>query len=118
LTAWDSQGVHRTATSGDEAGAQWLSDEAARLGVEVTSEVFALDRLDPVVSYLELGDERIPAVPVLDAPPTGPVGVVGLLSLNRGAEKTVLVAELAPASVYTGECAEGACRTESRPARG
>jgi hypothetical protein len=36
LTAWDSQGGHRTATSGDEAGAQWLSDEAARLGVEVT----------------------------------------------------------------------------------
>ena len=35
LTAWDSQGVHRTGTAGDEAGACWLADEAAGLGVEV-----------------------------------------------------------------------------------
>jgi hypothetical protein len=24
LTTWDAQGVHRTATAGDEAGADWL----------------------------------------------------------------------------------------------
>jgi hypothetical protein len=30
LTAWDSQGVHRTATSGDEAGADWLIRESHR----------------------------------------------------------------------------------------
>ena len=40
LTAWDSQGVHRTGPAGDEAGARWLADEAAGLGVEVASEAF------------------------------------------------------------------------------
>ena len=30
LTAWDSQGVHRTGTAGDEAGARWLAAEAGR----------------------------------------------------------------------------------------
>ena len=38
LTAWDSQGVRRTGTVGDEAGARWLVDEAAGLGVDVVSD--------------------------------------------------------------------------------
>ena len=58
ITAWDSQGPHRTGTAGDEAGARWLAHEAATLGVEVTSEVFKLDRLEPVACYLELDGER------------------------------------------------------------
>ena len=61
LTAWDSQGTHRTGTTGDEAGALWLTHEAAGLGVEVAREAFALDRLDPVACYLELDGEPIPA---------------------------------------------------------
>src|SRR5690349_1868567 len=28
LAAWDSHGNHRTATDGDNAGAEWLADEA------------------------------------------------------------------------------------------
>ncbi len=32
LKAWDSHGVHRTGTAGDEAGRAWLTGEAARLG--------------------------------------------------------------------------------------
>src|SRR5690349_21724802 len=63
LTAWDSQGAHRTATPGDEAGALWLASEAAKLRVEVATEVFALDRLDPVDCYLDLDGQRISAVP-------------------------------------------------------
>ena len=70
LTAWDSQGAHRTATPGDQAGALWLASEAAKLGVEVATEVFALDRLEPVDCYLDLDGERISAVPAFDAPPT------------------------------------------------
>ena len=72
LRAWDSQGFHRTATDGDEAGAVWLAREAAALGATVTSETFALDRIDPIDTCLELEDGRIDAVPVFDAPPTGP----------------------------------------------
>jgi hypothetical protein len=102
LTAWDSQGVHRTGTAGDEAGAVWLAHEAAGLGVEVGSEVFELDRLDPVACYLELDGERISGAPAFDAPATGASGATGTLSLN-GHDEAILVAKLTPRSVYTGE---------------
>ena len=68
LTAWDSQGVHRTGTAGDEAGARWLADEAAGLGVAVASEKFTLDRLEPVACYLELDGERISGCPCSTLP--------------------------------------------------
>ncbi len=102
LSAWDAQGPHRTATSGDEAGALWLASEAARFGVEAVREVFALDRLDPRACYSELDGQRISAVPVFDAPPTGPDGITGKLSLG-GHDEAILVTELTPRSVYSGE---------------
>jgi hypothetical protein len=102
LTAWDAQGAHRTATTGDEAGAVWLAQEAAGFGVEVGTEVFELDRLDPVACYLELDGERIPGVPAFDAPAAGAHGMTGTLSLS-GYDEAILVAKLTPRSVYTGE---------------
>ena len=102
LRAWDSQGAHRTATAGDEAGAVWLAQEAASLGAEVGSVVFELDRLDPVACYLELDGERIPAVPVFDAPATCANGMTGTLS-RSGHVEAILVAKLTPRSVYSGE---------------
>lgn len=105
LTAWDGQGWHRTATSGDEAGARWLRDEVAALGVEPFFEEFSLDRLDPVAAYLELGGERIPAIPVFDAPATGGDGISGALG-PPGSDAAIGVAELSPRAVYTPEYEE------------
>jgi hypothetical protein len=102
LTAWDSQGTHRTATCGDQAGADWLAAEAAALGVEAATETFALDRLDPVACYLELSGRQIPGVPAFDAPATGIDGVIGTLGMGERS-RTIRVAELPPQSVYTGE---------------
>jgi len=102
LTAWDSQGAHRTATTGDEAGAVWLEHEAAGFGVGVGTEVFELDRLHPGACYLELDDERVSAVPVFDAPAAGANGVTGTLSLGSR-DEAIVVAKLTPRSVYTGE---------------
>ena len=102
LTAWDAQGPHRTATAGDEAGADWLAGEAAGIGVEVSCEGFELDRLDPVACYLELDGQRISAVPAFDAPGTGADGVTGTLSSSSCGE-AILLAKLTPRSVYTGE---------------
>jgi hypothetical protein len=102
LTAWDSQGAHRTGAAGEEAGAVWLAHEAAGFGIGVGTEVFELDRLDPVACYLELDGKRISAVPAFDAPATGADGVTGTLSLS-GHNEAILVAKLTPRSVYTGE---------------
>jgi hypothetical protein len=101
LAAWDSQGIHRTGTSGDEAGAVWLTQEATSLGMEVTTEHFELDRLDPVACNLELDGERVSAVPAFDAPATSADGVAGTLNLNDH-DNAILVAKLSPQSVYTG----------------
>ncbi len=113
LTAWDAQGSHRTATAGDEAGAVWLAHEAAGLGVEAETEVFELDRLEPVACYLELDGERISAVPAFDAPGTGAKGVTGTLSLGDHNEAIVVV-QLTPRSVYTGEYERLRCDTAHR----
>jgi hypothetical protein len=55
LSAWDSQGIHRTATTGDEAGATWLMREAAGLGAAPATEGFALiasTRSPPILSAM------------------------------------------------------------------
>jgi hypothetical protein len=109
LAAWDGQGTHRTATVGDDAGAEWLAREAAALGVpgavRVAIEEFALDRLDPAEAFLEIAGERIAAVPAFDAPPTDASGVTGRLGLAGGAAE-IVVAELSPRAVYSGEYAQ------------
>ena len=97
LAAWDAQGIHRTATAGDMAGAEWLALEAAALGADVSVEEFALDRLDPIAAYLEIDGERIEAVPVFDAPPTDAEGIAGRLGGD------ITIAELPARAVYSGE---------------
>jgi hypothetical protein len=100
LRAWDSQGIHRTATPGDQAGADWLVQEAARLGAAPVVEKFALDRLDPIDTYLEIDGIRVPAVPVFDSPATKSDGVAGTLG-PVGAETSIAVVELSPRGIYT-----------------
>ena len=100
LAAWDGQGIHRTATAGDEAGADWLMRETAELGVSPAIEEFALDRLDPVAAYLEIDGVNIPGVPVFDAPPTAAAGIAGRLG-PVGGGASIAVAELSPRVVYT-----------------
>jgi hypothetical protein len=102
LAAWDAQGIHRTATSGDNAGADWLAQEAAALGAEVAIEDFPLARLDPVMAFLEIRGARIEAVPAFDAPPSDAGGVTGRLGFAGGAAE-IAVAELSPRAVYSGD---------------
>jgi hypothetical protein len=97
LKAWDAQGIHRTGTEGDRAGAEWLSAEARALGAAVTAEEFSFERVDPITCHLDIASERIEGVPVFDAPATGADGIAGRL----GAE--IAVAELPPRAVYSRE---------------
>ena len=102
LAVWDGHGIHRTATAGDNTGVEWLAAEARALGASVSIEEFALDRLDPITTFLEIGGERIEGVPVFDAPATDEAGVVGRLGA-AGGEGEIAVAELSARAVYTGE---------------
>ncbi len=102
LRAWDAQGIHRTGTEGDVAGAAWLAHEAVLLGAEVASEAFTLERVDPVDAYLELAGARINGVPVFDAPSTSAEGITGRLG-DAGGDAAIGVAELSPQAVYSGE---------------
>jgi hypothetical protein len=102
LATWDSHGNHRTATEGDDDGAEWLASEVNSLGGDVAVEEFAVERLDPIAAYLDLGGERIPAIPAFDAPATDRDGVGGRLGLV-GSDAEIAVAELPPHSVYSGE---------------
>ena len=101
LAAWDGQGIHRTGTDGDAAGGRWLAAEAQALGFEPQIEEFALDRLDPFDAFVEIGGERIDGVPLFDAPPTAPEGIVGALG-PVGGDAAIGVAELSPRDVYSG----------------
>jgi hypothetical protein len=100
LAAWDAQGIHRTATAGDEAGADWLMAEAARMGTAPACEEFTVDRLDPVEAYLEIDGARIAGVSVFDAPSTDTDGITGALG-PIGGQAVIAVAELSPHIVYT-----------------
>ena len=102
LAAWDAQGVHRTGTRGDHAGAAWLAREAAALGAAVTAEDFGFERLDPAACCLEIEGEEIDGVPVFDAPPTDAEGIAGRLGPAEAAAD-IAVVELGPRSVYSGE---------------
>ena len=92
LQAWDSQGTHRTATEGDDAGADWLVAEAERLGARVDVESFAVDRVEPVEAFVDIDGIRLEGVKLFDSPDTAP-----------GGAESVQVIELAPFAVYGSE---------------
>ena len=91
LWAWDSQGIHRTGTAGDNAGAEWLAREASALGGMVSLEAFTLNRVDPVGCRIDTAAGPVEGVPVFDSPPTGPDGISGPIAIVR----------LSPWAVYT-----------------
>ena len=80
IAAYDSQGIHRTGTGGDQACARWLAEEVDRLGVESSLEGLPFRRIDVVECSLEIAGRRIDGVPLFNAPPTPQDGIAGRLS--------------------------------------
>lgn len=100
LKAWDSQGVHRTGTDGDEAGATWLAREATAIaGPIVTNESFHLERIDTVAAFVEIDGERIEGEALFDGPATTRDGVRGAATDAAGAGP-IAVLPLPPSAVY------------------
>ena len=63
---YDAQGIHRTATTTDEASAHWLADHVRAAGLEPRLEGYDVHRLDPGECFLELDGRRIEGVPLFD----------------------------------------------------
>ena len=99
LQAWDAQGVHRTGTAGDNAGAAWLAREATALARPVAIETFPLHRIDPVAAHIEIDGRRIDGEAFLDAPDTPRGGVYGTATDEAGDGPIALMA-LSPSAVY------------------
>jgi hypothetical protein len=118
LKAWDSHGNHRTATPGDEQGAEWLAAEARAIGAEITFERFALDRIDVDAAFLEVEGERIPGEKMFDARDTPDGRVMALASVGAGlddpSQADVHVLELPPTAVYGPDFARFRRETRSK----
>ena len=118
LQAWDSQGPHRTATLGDEAGADWLAAEARALGAEPIFEPFPVSRIDPDAAFVEIEGERIPGEKMFDAPDTPNGRVMALATIGPGladpGEGDVHILELSPFAVYSPEFARFRRETKSK----
>jgi hypothetical protein len=99
LAAWDSQGVHRTATAGDEEGADWLAGAAEALGARVTEERFALERIDPIAGSVSFDGVTIEGIGLFDAPDGTAEGKSGPIGQ---ADTTIGVGEVDPRAVYSG----------------
>jgi hypothetical protein len=97
IRTYQLYGAHRTATDVDNDSGQWLAGEASRLGADVTTHSFSLERIVLDASYVEAGGVRREALPFFDGSVTPAAGVAGrlgtpesgapiaLVSLNRAA---------------------------------
>jgi hypothetical protein len=104
LEQYDQQGLHRTGTAGDKRSADWLAAELSKLGVKPSLEPFALDRVDPLNCFIEIGGKRIEGLPLFDAAFTNANGaaadgVRGKLGAFGGETELGLI-ELPPNAEY------------------
>jgi len=103
LQAFDAQGNHRTGTAVDKISAEWLAAEVQRLGIKASLEPFTLNRVDPQVAYVRIGNRRIEGIPMFDGGFTGVAGVSGRLG-PLGSDAEVGLATVSPTDVaHTAE---------------
>ncbi len=99
IELYDQQGIHRTGTAGDRQSADWLAAEVSKLGAKPVLESFALDRVDPLNCFVEIGGKRIEGLPLFDAAFTDASGVRGKLGAAGGETELGLI-ELPPNAEY------------------
>jgi len=90
ISAFDSQGWHRTGTAVDAASASWFAAEVGRTGALASIETYRFTRLVPRESFIEVDGRRIEAVPLFDSTATPPEGVTA--PLGAGPSRIALVA--------------------------
>ena len=91
IREYDAQGIHRTATTTDEASAHWLADHVRAAGLEPRLEGYDVHRLDPGECFLELDGRRIEGVPLFDCTYTDVDGVAGQFCTSTSSGEIALV---------------------------
>ena len=94
IQEYDLQGWHRTGTAVDADSARWLADWVRSYGLDPVLEPFDLDRVDPVLTYLEIDGQRIDGLPFFESSFTDAAGVRGRLGL-LGGDAEIGLAEMA-----------------------
>ena len=112
IATYDGQGLHRTGTDVDRASGEWLLEEARRRGATVSLETFTLQRFDPVVAALRVGDRRIDGLPLFDGGTTEPAGISGRLGDDASGAPLVLTRLDAPGISTEGRALEPLRRAE------
>jgi hypothetical protein len=64
---YDRQGIHRTGTTVDRESGHWLAEQVRRRGATPEVERSPFRRLDVEASYVEIGGERVEALPIFDS---------------------------------------------------
>jgi hypothetical protein len=91
IEAYDSQGIHRTATPVDDGSGAWLRELAADTGASATLESFSLERVDVQQAFVRSGDRQIEALPLFDGSFTSAVGITGRLGPAAKPQEVALV---------------------------
>ena len=98
IEAYDSQGIHRTATPVDDASADWLRRLVA--GASARMVPFALERIDVRAAHLDGGGRRIDGLPFFDGGFTGETGIVGTIG-PPGSKAAIALVTLDQAAILT-----------------
>jgi hypothetical protein len=105
IHAYEEQGAHRTGTETDKLSGDWLSNEVRRIGLDPTREPFSLNRVEPSVALLVVGERRIEGLPLFDGGFTDASGIRGRLGmLDSGAP--IGLTEVAPNAAAAGPVGE------------
>jgi len=82
IAVYDSQGIHRTGTEGDQACARWLAKEVDGLGIMSSLEGLPFRKIEVIECSVDIAGHRIEGVPLFNAPPTTRDGISGQLSTS------------------------------------
>jgi len=79
IRGYSEEGAHRTATRADKASGDRLLALARATGASASLQPFELSRVDPAVSFLEIGGQRLEGLPMFDGAFTNADGVRGAI---------------------------------------
>jgi hypothetical protein len=111
VRAYEEQGIHRTATSVDNASGDWLMAEVRDSGVRPERESFSIERIDPVAAFVRSGGRKVDGLPLFDGGGTSAEGVRGRIGLLES-DAEIGVGEAPPNASAAG--AIGEARRQNR----